>query len=344
MISTGNGSPLAERVAGRVARGLAVFRSQTFAFALALTVVLLVVNVIVDPSFAQWSSIPFTLATLAPLALVSMASVPAVIGGGLDLSVGPLLSLANIVMVTVLLPHGLGSAWLSIPIILALGAAVGAVNGALVALLRFPPVIATLCSLFVLLGIAQNLAPTPHEAAANWTDSLSGSIGPIPWALVMLAVPVLLWVILGRTPFLRTLYCVGDDDVAAFSAGINVSGTRIAAYALGGLTAALAGLALTGMVRSGDSSLGLQYTLIALASVVLGGTPLGGGEGGMVGAFFGATSIYLIQNLVDALNVQPTWLPVVYGAVLVVAAVIGGLFGRGGFGLSWGRRATGRAT
>lgn len=83
----------------------------------------------------------------------------------------------------------------------------------------------------------------------------------------------------------------------------------------------------------------MQYTLIALASVVLGGTPLGGGEGGMIGAFFGAASIYLIQNLLDALNVQPTWLSVVYGAVLVVAAMVGGVFGRGGITLSWARRA-----
>src|SRR6185312_15419240 len=84
-------------------------RARSFAFALALTIVLLVINVIVDPSFAQPSSIPFTLATLAPLALVSMATAPGVISGGVDLSLGPLLSVANIVMVTVLLPHGLGS-------------------------------------------------------------------------------------------------------------------------------------------------------------------------------------------------------------------------------------------
>jgi ribose transport system permease protein len=331
-------------ISGLALRGLAALRAQTFAFSLGLTVVLLVVNVIADPSFARWGSVPLTLATLAPLALLSMASVPAVIGGGLDLSVGPLMSVANIVMVTVLLPHGLGNGWVSIPIILALGAAVGAINGALVSVLRFPPVIATLCSLFVLLGVAQDLAPTPHEARANWTNSLSDSIGPIPWALVMLIVPVLLWAALGRTPFRRTLYCVGDDDVTAFTAGVDIARTRIVAYGLGGLIAALAGLALTGVVHSGDSSLGLQYTLIALASVVLGGTPLGGGEGGMVGAFFGAASIYLIQNLIDALNVQPAWLPVVYGGVLVVAAIMGGRFGHGGFGLSLGRRAVRRAT
>jgi ribose transport system permease protein len=331
-------------ISGRVGHALSALRRQTFAFSLGLTVVLLVANVIADSSFARWSSVPLTLATLAPLALVSMASVPAVIGGGLDLSVGPLMSVANIVMVTVLLPHGLGNGWLSIPIILALGAAVGAINGALVSVLRFPPVIATLCSLFVLLGAAQDLAPTPHEAQANWTNSLSDSIGPIPWALVILVVPVLLWVILGRTSFRRTLYCVGDDDVAAFTAGVDVPRTRVAAYALGGLVAALAGLALTGVVHSGDSSLGLQYTLIALASVVLGGTPLGGGEGGMVGAFFGAATIYLIQNLIDALNVQPAWLPVVYGGVLVTAAILGGQFRQGAFTSSWRNRAATRAT
>ena len=86
----------------------------------------------------------------------------------------------------------------------------------------------------------------------------------------------------------------------------------------------------------------MQYTLIALASVVLGGTPLGGGEGGMVGAFFGAASIYLIQNLLDALNVQPTWLSVVYGGVLVAAAIVGGVVSRDGITLRWARRAVRR--
>jgi ribose transport system permease protein len=311
-----------------MSRALARLRSRTFAFALVLTLALLVVNLIVDESFAQWGGVPVTLGTLAPLALVSMASTPAIISGGIDLSLGPLLSVCNIMMVAVLLPNGLGSPWLSIPIVLALGAAVGGINGALVTVLRFPPVIATLASLFVLLGAAYDLAPTPKEASTNWTGSLTGMVGPIPGALIIMAVPVVLWAALRFTPFLRTVYFVGDDDVAAFTSAANVTGTRIVAYALGGMIAALAGLALTGVVHSGDSTLGLEYTLIALAAVVLGGTPLGGGAGGMIGAFFGASSIYLIQNLIDAVNVNPTWLLVVYGGVLIVAAVLGGLVAR----------------
>ena len=297
-------------------------------FALALAVALFVSNVIVAPGFIGSGAIAQTLGALAPLALVAMASTPAVLSGGIDLSLGPLLSLANIVMVTVLLPAGLGSPWLSIPIVVGLGAAAGAVNGALITLLRFPPVIATLCSLFVLLGVAYDMAPTPHEATANWTSNLTGSVGPIPAALIIIAVPVLVWALLRRTAFCRALYCVGDDEVAAFTAGVNVALTRILAYALGGMIAGPAGLALTGLVHSGDSSLGLQYTLIALAAVVLGGTPLGGGAGGMLGACLGAASIFLIQNLVDAVNVNPTWLSVVYGGVLIVAALLGGLLTR----------------
>jgi len=298
-------------------------RSKTFLFALALALALLAVNTIVDPTFIS-SGVPSTLGTLAPLALIAMASTPAIVSGGVDLSLGPLLSLANIIMVAILLPNGLGSIWLSVPLTLALGAAVGAINGGLVAVLRFPPVIATLCSLFVLLGAAYDLAPTPRAAAANWTSHLTATLGGVPAALFILAAPLLLWALLRRTPFCRTLYCVGDSDVTAFTAGVNVALTRILAYALGGLIAALGGLALTGVVHSGDSSLGLQYTLIALAAVVLGGTPLGGGEGGMLGALFGAVSLFLIQNLLDALNVDPTWLSVVYGGVLICAATLGG--------------------
>jgi ribose transport system permease protein len=306
-----------------------LLRRQSFAFALMLALVLLTVNVIIDPTFADTGTIPATLGALAPFVLVSMASSPAVLSGGIDLSVGPLLSLANVVMVTALLPAGLGSPWLSIPIILALGAFVGAANGMLVTVLRFPPVIATLCSLFVLLGVAETMAPTPESAPENWTGDLADMVGPLPGALLIMAVPVLAWIALNRTTFRRALYAVGDDDVSAFTAGVNVTATRIIAYALGGMIAALAGLALTGVIHSGDSSLGLEYTLIALAAVVLGGTPLGGGQGGLAGAFFGAASLFLVQNLVDELNVNPTWLQVVYGGVLIVAALLSTQLARG---------------
>lgn len=301
-----------------------VFGSRPFMFAAVLVLALLFTNVIMDSSFVSSSAaLAATLVAMSPLAIVAMASVPSVISGGLDLSIGPLLGLANVLMVGFLLPHGLGDPWISIPIIVTSGAAIGAVNGVLVAYVRLPAVIATLCTLFVITGVSSKIVPWPTTAPDNWTNRLAGSAGPIPVALLVMAVPLLIWVTLGRTPYLRALYSVGGNDVTAFTAGVSVGRTRVIAYALGGMFAAMAGLALTGVIRSADPTLGLQYTLIALAAVALGGTAFGGGRGGLLGPLLGATAIYLMQNLLSELSVSPVWLQVAYGAVLIGAVVVG---------------------
>jgi ribose transport system permease protein len=285
--------------------------------------VLFVANLIVQADFVSSKALPSTLADLAPFAIVAMATAPSVLTGGLDLSVGPLLSLTNVIMVAVLIPHGLGGAGASIPILLAFGAAVGALSGALISYVRLPAIIVGLCALFVLTGVAQEILLIPEQAPANWTNHLGGKVGPIPGGLLTMAVPLLIWLALRRTPFVRAMYSVGGDAPTAYATGIDVALVRILAYALGGLFAAIAGLALTGLIRSADSALGLQYTLIAIAAVSLGGTPVGGGRGGLVGALLGATCIFLIQNLLSGLEIAAQWLDVVYGVVLILAVILG---------------------
>ena len=109
-----------------------------------------------------------------------MASTPAFLsgGGGIDLSVAPLMGFVNIILVTKLFGHPVGSPWLAIPIVLAIGAAVGAVNGTMIAYLRFPPVITTLGMFFVLSGVNLYLVPNPVTVDAAWTDRLADSFGP----------------------------------------------------------------------------------------------------------------------------------------------------------------------
>jgi ribose transport system permease protein len=298
-------------------------RARTFAFALVLAGALLLANLTVDASFVAPASLAATLAALAPFAIVAMATAPSVIAGGLDLSVGPILGLANVMLVAVLLPSGLGDPWASIPILLALGAAIGALSGAAVSYLRLPAVITGLCALFVVSGVSLKILDLPEQAPANWTDNLADSLGPIPGGLIVMAVPLLVWLVLRRTPYMRALYAVGGDAAAAFTAGVNVGAIRVIAYAVGGMFAAIGGLALTGLIRSADPTLGLQYTLIAIAAVSLGGTPLGGGRGGPVGAILGAACIYLIQNLLSGLGVSALWLQVVYGCALIGAVIVG---------------------
>jgi ribose transport system permease protein len=300
-------------------------RARPYLFALCLCGFLLAVNVVADSSFGDPSNWPQELASLAPFAIVAMASTPAILSGrgGLDVSIGPLATVLSVVLVVWLLPNGITSAWLCVPILLALGTAVGAINGALVAIGRLQPVIATLCGLFVLSGLAEKIAGVPKVALPNWTGELAHSLGPVPGALVLMAAPVVIWTLLGRTPLLGALYGVGGDDVTCFTAGIDVARVRVFAYALGGLFAAIGAIAITALLQTANASLGLQYTLVALAAVSLGGTPLGGGRGGLFGSFLGASSIYLLQTLLSSLHVSVTWLQVVYGAMLAVGVIVG---------------------
>jgi ribose transport system permease protein len=134
---------------------------------------------------------------------------------------------------------------------------------------------------------------------------------------------VAIWLLLGRTTYHRALYAVGGNDATAFSAGVNVPATRVIAYAIGGLFAAFAGIALTALVQASEAGASASYALVGITAVALGGTPLYGGRGGMLGSALGATVLYLIQTFLGALSVAPEWLPVVYGGMLLVGVVVG---------------------
>lgn len=307
---------------------LEFLRRHPQAFAIALAIVLLLANVIAQPRFADLGGIAGTLATFAPFALVAVASMPSIIsgGGGIDISVGPLAIVVNTVLAAWLLPSDvLGSPVVAIPIVLALGALVGLLNGLLVAVLRFQPVIATLCMSFVLTGLAVRIAPSPQPIASSWVDGLTGSAGPIPGALLTLLVPIVIWIALGVTNYRRSLFAVGANDATALSAGVAVAQVRIFAYTLGGLFAAVAGIAFTALVRSAQAGAATSFTLTALAAVALGGTSLAGGRGGMVGVFAGAASIYLIQTLLSSLGVPSTWQQLLSGLLLIAGVVVGGV-------------------
>jgi ribose transport system permease protein len=278
------------------------------------------------------------------MAIAALASAPSIIGGGFDLSISPLICLTNCVFVVWLIPHGLGGA-ISVPIILAIGLGVGALNGVLIVLLRVQPIVVTLAMFFSLQGIDLLIAPNPASVTSTgWLRHLASTIGSFPGAIITIGVPLLIWFALRYVPFRRLLYAVGSNDATAFSSGVNVNAVRIASYALGGLFAGFGGLALTGLVSSADASNATEYTLTGIAAVVLGGTSLAGGRGGLIGPLLGAFSIYLLQNLLATFAINPAYLQIVYGGILVVAVVLGGvLAGENGGGLrrsgaAWGQR------
>ena len=291
-------------------------------FALVLLVALLIANVVALPSFANPHYWPTILAEFAPLALVAMASTPAILTRGVDLSVSPVLIFVNIVIVKFLLPHGWSGGVLLIPICVLSGAAVGVALGVCIAYARLPAVLVTLAALFVLTGVDERVLPNPISESSSWLNQLGGSVGPIPGAAFTIGVPLLVWLALDRSPFRVAIRAVGSSDGASLSAGLNVNLVRVVAYALGGAIAAIGGVAYTALVQSADSSVAQQYTVLALAAVGLGGTSLAGGYGGLGRSLIGASCVFLIQELLSSAHVPVSWVSLTYGAVLLVAIVL----------------------
>jgi ribose transport system permease protein len=295
---------------------------HSYGFAGLLMVAVLVVTLIKDGGNFGLSD---QLGIAAPMILAAMASAPSIIGRGFDLSISPLLVFCGAVYVVWLAPHGLGGP-IAIPIVLGVGLVAGLITGLIITLLRIQAVVVTLGMYFALQGVNLLIAPNPASLGEGdrWIYHLAGTVGPIPGAVFTLGVPLLIWYGLKRIPFRGLLYAVGSNDATAFSSGVNVTAVRVGSYALGGVFCGFGGLALTALVRSTNASTSTQYALIAIAAVVLGGTSLAGGRGGLIGVAFGAFTIYLFQNLLSSFEVNPAWLQIVYGAILIVAVVIQG--------------------
>jgi ribose transport system permease protein len=289
-----------------------------------LFAILLIASVAQDPIILSPRFLTGSVSVAVPLLIGAMAVTPAILsgGGGMDLSVGPLMGFINVLVVTVLMPAGLGDWWTAAPLLLAVGLAIGAINGWLVAVVRLQPIVATLGTYLVLAGLNLWLLPSPLGPVSPWFIALSRSIGGVPGPLIFVVGPVLVWCLLIRTPFLKTLLAVGGDDRVAYSAGIDVTRVRILAYALGGLFSACAGIALTSLIQSADANVGAPFTLQVITAAALGGISLAGGRGSMWGSAFGALSLFLIQNLLTNYGVSVFWQQVVFGLTLIAALIL----------------------
>lgn len=289
-------------------------------FAGAILLVLLVANIVMNPARfhpAAWGTL---IGMAAPLIGAALASTPVILAGrgGIDISVGPVMGLVNAVVVQVLfLQAGVNSPFLLWPAALLIGAAIGAVNGLLATVVRIQPIVATLGVYLILTGVTLTILPAPVGPVPDWLKAMAGA-----YSIVPLAVIAALWWGLTRLPFHDQLMAVGSDDRAAFTAGVNVTAVRFAAYVLTGLLAGAAGMMLTALIGSADPNVGPGYTLIAIAAVALGGVSLAGGRGGLAGAAIGAIDIFLLQSLLTTFNVSTYVLQVAYGAILVAAVVL----------------------
>jgi ribose transport system permease protein len=308
---------------GRERRGVVgLLNSYSYSFALGLVVLLLVIYVVQSRN-VNWVG---AISTFSPMACAAMASTPAILsgGGGFDVSISPIMILTTAVYAAYLIPIGLGGP-IGIVVLLAVGALVGLVNGLLIVRLRIQPVVVTLGMSFVITGLNVLIVPQSLFLSGSWIAKLAGPESKWPGALILIVLPLLIWAVVGRTAYRRTLLAVGSSDVAAFAAGVNVNRVRVVAYSLGGLLATFGGLAILATTSTVDASQSGTYTVGAIAAVALGGTSLWGGRGGLIGSLLGAAAIYLLSALLIAWNLGPSWLSVLSGSMLLAAVVIIGL-------------------
>ena len=259
------------------------------------------------------------------LAFAAMAQTFPVLTGGLDLSVGTVLALTNCVASAVV-DGSPAQIALGILLVLLTGIGCGLLNGIVVVYGRLQPIIATLATSAVFTGFAYLIRPIPGGAInADLGDVLTGDLfGVVPTALVLLVgVVLLVWLPFKNSVLGSGCYAAGSSESAAYMSGLNVNRSKLAAYAMSGLLAAFGGLFLGLQTLSGDAHIGEDYTLRSVAAVVIGGTSLLGGAGGMVGSILGAFVLRTINGVLFFAGVSPLAQPLFEGLVLLAAIGLG---------------------
>ena len=260
----------------------------------------------------------------ATLALAAMGQALVVLVGGFDLSVGSVVSLVNVVLATHM-GAGLGS-MIGVSVLgIAVGGAVGAFNGFFVAFLGLQPIVVTLSSMFLIRGVTVLVLDSPGGGVPDaFKNFFTGAVIPnfLPAALLVIAAAAIVWLLIKGTRFGIGIYAVGSDEDAARSAGIAVRRTKFLTYMIAGMFYGAAGVFISAQTGSGDPLVGDPLVLESFAAVVLGGTLLGGGRGGLIGAIFGAYTLMLMVNLLLALNVSAYYSSVAEGVVLILAVMV----------------------
>ncbi len=259
------------------------------------------------------------------LAFAAMAQTLPVLTGGLDLSVGTVLALTNCVASSVVSGSPLQIA-LGIALVLASGLACGLLNGLVVVYGRIQPIIATLATSAVFTGISYIIRPIPGGSVdADLGYMLTGEVfDVVPVSLLLLlGVVLVVWVPFRNSRLGRGCLAAGSSETAAYMSGLNVDRAKLAAYALSGLLAACGGLFLGLQTLSGDPNTGATYTLRSIAAVVIGGTSLLGGAGGVMGSIIGAYVLRTINDVLFFSGVSPLAQPLFEGLVLLAAIGLG---------------------
>lgn len=295
----------------------------------AILVVLLIIEANVAPLFTSFDVQSLVISGM-PLAFAAMAQSVVVLSRGIDLSVGSVMALTNVIAAQLMQDQKtLGSALLISALVLVIGVAIGTLNGLAVVFSRVPDIVVTLALSFVWAGVALIVLPTPGGGSPTSFQELSTASDLWEWIpnglLILAGVYLVVWVPLRSRRIGLAMYAVGSDATAAGLSGVQVGRTRILAYTFGGLFAAFGGLALTSTTGIGSPLSGEFYTLTSVAAVVIGGVSLAGGKGGLLGPIIAAFILSAAVTVLVFAGVDANYGQVIQGALIVLMVMFGGL-------------------
>jgi len=287
-----------------------------------LLVVCLVLSVL-SPYFLTPANLLTVLEQTSINAIIAVGMTFVIISGGIDLSVGSVLAFGGVLLAAML--HAGLSPWLAIPAALSVGTACGVANGALIALGRLPPFIATLGMMSVARG--GTLLFTEGRPISGFESDFrllaTGQVFFIPFpALIMLGVYAASHFLLTRTKLGLYAYAIGGNERAARLCGVSVTFHKLCLYAFSGLTSAVAAVVLTARINSAQPVAGIGYELDAIAATVIGGTSLMGGQGTLLGTLIGALIMGVLRNGLNLLSVSSFLQQIIIGSVIIVAVLL----------------------
>ncbi len=290
-----------------------------------------------DGAFYKWATHRDALRQASVYGILACGMTFVIITAGIDLSVGSVLALVAVAF-SILTIRQNWSPWLAIPACLTLGAGCGAASGAVIARLRIQPFIVTLAMMVFARGLAKTLsggmkvstavqqpdgawtaAPVPHIFQLIDSRLLDDNVSVV--SLICLASIAVSWIILSRLRWGRYLYAIGGNEEAARLSGVPVVSMKIMAYSLAGLFSAVAGLCQAAQEQQGDPEAAIGYELTAIAIVVIGGTNLLGGRGGIGLTLLGTLTIGYLDKILSV-NAVPEASRLMLTGVIIIAAVL----------------------
>ena len=323
-----------EEVTGIRERGLVqkLLASQAFWVTLAVILMSLAMSVI-SPAFGRYENWFNITRNFAFIGIMALGQTFVIITAGIDLSVGSVMGLVGIVTgMTLAAGYPL---WMGIAAGLVTALAVGAVNGSLISYMRLSPFVVTLGMLSIARSLALVISNNkmfyefgPDEAAFLWLGG-GQTLGIANPVLILIVLTAVFGFVLNFTRWGRHVYAIGGNEQAARLTGIPVDRVKVQVYMLCSLMAGVSAILMVGWLGSVTNALGLTYELRVIASAVIGGANLMGGEGAAFGAFIGAALIEIIRNSLLLAGVDPYWQGAFVGLFIILAVLLERLRGRG---------------